>query len=234
MTGGCQPDQKYGRPRAFYPVCKHNRRDADGAHEHRDLARGINGAAALNHRGRQPACGHTAGIGEQINHHEWRSDPRQGQAMLALQETRNPEEIEPPDRIGEELPDGKRPGLPERKQGKPFDFSRQDLRIAANVIELRVGDTRVLLGFAINQNPEGKQNKSQCADTYKRPAPTPSCVDPRNYDRCQHGTYAGASIKYPGGQGAFFLRKPFSYRLNAGGKNCSFPEAQGDSRDSEA
>src|SRR4029077_18920258 len=144
----------------------------------------------------QPARGHTAGIGEQINYHEGRSDPRQGQAVLALQESRNPEEIEPPDRIGEKLPDDKRPGLPERKQGKPFDFSRQDLRIAANVIELRLGDTRVLLRFAINQNPECKKNEPQRADTKNRAAPAPTRVDPRNKDRCQHGTYAGAGIKY--------------------------------------
>src|SRR5882672_10088082 len=173
MTSGRQSDQKYGGPRAFHPVCKHNRYDANCADKHRDLARGVHGAAALNDRGRQPARGHAADIGEQINHHDGWADPRQRQTVLALQETRNPEEIEPPDRIGEKLSDDKRPGLPERKQGKPSDFSGQDLRIAANVIELRLGDTRVLLRFAINPNPECKQYESQRADTYKRSAPAP-------------------------------------------------------------
>src|SRR5438876_2513992 len=53
--------------------------------------------------------------------------------MFVLQESRHPEKIKPPDRVGEKFSQRERPRLPQLHQPRPFYFSTGFLRIAADV-----------------------------------------------------------------------------------------------------
>ena len=67
--------------------------------------------AALDERRRQPAAADAADVGDEIDRDERRADGPQVDAVIAIEEVRDPEEVQPPDRIGQELADRKRPRL---------------------------------------------------------------------------------------------------------------------------
>ena len=52
----------------------------------------------------------------EVNRDERRADRRQVDAVVAIQEVRNPEQVQPPDRIGQELAERERPRLPMLQQ----------------------------------------------------------------------------------------------------------------------
>ena len=119
--------------------------DGQRAHQHRRLAARIDAPAALEQRRRQPAAADAADVGDEIDRDERRPDRAEVDAVVAVEKIRNPEEVEPPDRVGQELAERERPGLPVLQQPDPRDVRRRVGRIAADVRQLGSADRRVVL-----------------------------------------------------------------------------------------
>src|SRR5258708_38706068 len=92
--------------------------------------------------------------------------------MLTLKKIRDPKKIEPPDGVGEKLAENKRPCLPAGHKPQPSDFSRRFCRITADVVELRFGATRVVLGLVVEQKPQNDPAEPERTSDDKGPAPS--------------------------------------------------------------
>src|SRR5260221_12145058 len=144
--------------------------------------------------------------------------------MLALQKVGHPEEIEPPDGIGEKFADDERIGLAVPEQSGPLEFPDGFGRIRADVIERGWGYSRMLVRFAVEQKPEYEPDKSYRAGKKKGGAPAPERSHPWRKERSNDGADAGASVEDAGGQGPLLFGEPFGNAFDAGGEDASFAE----------
>ena len=92
----------------------------------------------------------------------------------------------------------------------------------------------MLLGLAIQQQPEDEPDEPQRPRNHERRAPTPVNRDPRHHKRSHDGADICPGIKDSRRQRPLFFRKPFGYGLNAGRKNSGFAESQCRTRDNKA
>src|SRR5712664_768717 len=92
----------------------------------------------------------------------------------------------------------------------------------------------MLLRLAINDQPKHEPHKTERSDPDECTAPAPPHADPCNHDRPAHGSNIGHGVKKSSLQRAFFLREPFGYCLDAGGKNCCLAETESESEEREA
>src|SRR5208282_138147 len=146
--------------------------------------------------------------------------------MFALQEIRHPKQVEPPDRVGHELGYHKGPSLPMRNEAGPTDFHHWRLRVASDVLQLRLREARVLVWLAIQQQPEYEPDETQRAHNHKGPAPAPMDGDPGHDQGSNHRAEIRTGVENSRRQRALFFWKPLCYALDAGRKNCGFAETQ--------
>src|SRR5260370_13931375 len=92
----------------------------------------------------------------------------------------------------------------------------------------------MLLRLAINDQPKHEPHKTERSDPDECTAPAPPRADPCHHDRREHGSNIGPGVKNSSRQRAFFLREPFGYCLDAGGKNCCLAETERGSEEREA
>src|SRR6267154_1481928 len=145
--------------------------------------------------------------------------------MLALEEIGNPEEVEPPDGIGEKFADDEGVGLAVREERGPFDFADGFGWIAPDVVELGCGYARMFVGFAVEEEPEDEPDKSERAGEKKSGAPAPTRSHPGRDERSDDGADAGAGVEDAGGEGALLFGEPFGDAFGAGGEDAGFAEA---------
>ena len=88
---------------------EHDRHDGQRADEHRALARAVHAPAALDEAARKPAAADAADVRDQIDRDQRRPEPGERETVLAVEKLRQPEQKEPPDRIGHELRRPRRP-----------------------------------------------------------------------------------------------------------------------------
>ena len=112
---------------------EHDRHHRQRADQHRALACAIDAPAALDEAAREPAAADAADIGQQVDGDERRPEPGEREPVFAVQELRQPEQEEPPDRIGHELRDNESPGLPMAQQLQPRHARGRLFRVAADV-----------------------------------------------------------------------------------------------------
>src|SRR5258705_3671499 len=103
----------------------------------------------MNQARREPAAGDAADVGDQVDDGDGGADFCEYETMLALEEIGNPEEVEPPDGIGEKFADDEGVGLTVREKRGPFDFADGFGRIGADVAELGWGYARMFVRFAV-------------------------------------------------------------------------------------
>src|SRR4029079_4846443 len=117
------------------------------ADQHRRLSRAVDGPAVLDESGRQPTAGDTADVGNQVDRDQRWTNGGELEPVLVAQKVWYPVKIEPPDRIGQILANRKCRRLPVRGQLSPRYSDRRRIgRIAVNVVQLRWGYFRMLLG----------------------------------------------------------------------------------------
>src|SRR5437016_2360362 len=145
--------------------------------------------------------------------------------MLALQIVRNPEKIEPPDRVNHEFSGGKRPGLFERQQLRPFDFPRRSSRIALNILKLAVRAVAMLFGPSVEQQPQNQPCEAESPCEQESPPPTQMHRNPRHDQRGNDRANVRARVENPRRQRPFFLWKPFRDALDTRGENTGFAES---------
>src|SRR5512147_984734 len=102
-----------------------------------------------------------------------------------MKEIRNPEKIEPPNRIGDELPQCKCPCLAMRQESDPRDFRRWIYGITADIFQFIGRAVRVLFRLLINPHPQNKPDKTESTDREKRPPPSPADINKRHQQRSQ-------------------------------------------------
>ncbi len=112
MRRGCQTNQADRCPQAADLRGEDNRHHAQRADEHRHFAPAIDPPSAFDQCRRQPAATNAADIGNQLDSYQWKAHGRKIQPVVLAQKIGNPEEVEPPDRIGHELANRKSPSLP--------------------------------------------------------------------------------------------------------------------------
>src|SRR5579883_1766199 len=233
MASGGESDEESGGPESGDAEGKRNWKNAEGASEHGGFAGEVDGDAAADERGRQPATAHAAEVGNQIDDEDRRAELDEMDAVLALEIVGNPEEIEPPDGVGEEFSGDERPSLTAGNDKRPGDFASGHGGIAANEGQLFGSAARVIFGTAVEQQPEDEPGEAERAGDQKGPAPAEMGGDPRNEERRDHRADAGAGVEDAGGEGAFFFRKPFGDTLDAGGEYAGLEETESGARGHE-
>src|SRR5260370_28339239 len=92
----------------------------------------------------------------------------------------------------------------------------------------------MLLRLEKNDKQKHEPHKTERSDPDECTAPAPPHADPCHHDRREHGSNIGPGVKNSSSQRAFFLREPFGYCLDAGGKNCCLAETESESEEREA
>src|SRR5260221_12318589 len=217
MRGGGEADYENRGQKAFDSIRENDGSGAEGANEHGEFTGGIDARAVTNQARRKPAAGDAADVRDQIDDRDGSTDFREHQIMPALQKVWHPEEIEPPDGIGEKFADDEGICLPVREERGPLDFPDGFGRIGADVIELGSGYARMLVGFAVEQKPEDEPDKAERAGKKKGGTPTPERCHPWRKERSNDSADAGAGVEDAGGQGALRFGEPFGNAFDAGG-----------------
>jgi hypothetical protein len=154
LTNATEPHAARGRREC-------DRHDGQRAREHGDLAPRVDVPPSLDQRGRQPAAADAADVGNQIDREERRTDRLEIDAVVAVQEVRNPEQVQPPHGIGHELADRERPRLAVLQQHPPRHVHRRIGRIAADVRELGGADARVAVGPPAQRPPRQEPQETE-------------------------------------------------------------------------
>ena len=112
---------RHRRPHAPRQRRERRRHDQERHREQRRLPRPVHGPAVLDQGAREPTAPDRSDVRHQIYDDQRSGQLCQPDAVLRVEKLREPVQIEPPDRIGEEFPDRERPGLPIREQPNPGD-----------------------------------------------------------------------------------------------------------------
>ena len=234
MRRGRQADDADGHPQIVRARGEHDRHDTQRADQHRGLAPRVHAPSTLDQRRGQPSARDAADIGDEVDRHDRRANPREIQAVVPEEEIGHPEQIQPPNRIGHELADREGPGLTMPQQpcpGNPRDVLR---RIAADVGELRLGQRGMVFGPAIERDPERQPHEADGAGENERPAPAVEQRDRRHHERRDDGADVGAGVEDASGQRALPPRKPLRGRLDRRREIARFAEAEPEAGHAEA
>ncbi len=154
--------------------------------------------------------------------------------MIAVEKIRNPEEVQPPHRVGQELAERERPGLPIPQQSDPRDVLRRVWRITPNMRELCGPDRRMILGGAVQRNPEEQPDEAQRSRDDERPVPSPVQSDPGHDERGHEGADVGAGVEDACGERAFLLGEPLGGDFDRGRKVARLAEPEREPRGDES
>src|SRR5271157_1286881 len=226
MGCGGQADEQNRLPQQRGAVGKHDRHDTDRTDKQGEFAGKIDCKPTLDEERGKPATSDTADIGNQIDDNEGQADLGQIQAMLVLEKTGHPKQIEPPDGIGQELGGDESPCLPVLQQTQPGHSCGYVLLAASNVGQFRGCAAGMFLGLAVNRLPEEKQQKAERPGQEKGPAPAEMNGDPGYEQGGQNRAQVAPRVKYSRGECAFLLREPLGDCLYTGRKNACFAETQ--------
>ena len=233
VRGRSERDEEHRGPHANV-VDEDDRNDADSADAHCGLARRIDRPAGLDEAGGDPPTADAADIRNQVDSHQWQSDVLEVDAVLLVEETRDPEEVEPPDRVGHELTNSKGPRLAELEQAEPTDLALLVGWIGFDMGELGRGDGRVFAGRVVGQGPPDDPGKADGTRDDEGPLPSPGDGDPRNQEGGAEGADVGARIEDAGREGALLLGEPFSGGLDRGREVARLAQAQDEAHQGEA
>src|SRR5262249_16876656 len=92
--------------------------------------------------------------------------------VVLVKKIGNPEEIDPPDRVGQELPGREGPGLAMRDQPGPCDFCSGLWRFAPNIVEFRPGQAWVFFRPWVEDKPENTPEEAKRAGAEEGRAPS--------------------------------------------------------------
>ena len=190
-----------------------DRQRAEGEDEHRDLTDLDDVVAALGEALDEPA-GEDAEDGDDTVE----DDERQGrglevEVLLALEVVRQPDQVEPPDRVGEELGHHVGPGLTLAEQAEPGHLAiRSDLL----VVELR--------GFLEERDPEEDPYDAEQAGDDEGGAPAVVEGHQRDDRGSDEGADVRAGIEERVGEGPLGAREPLRDGLDGRGEITPFTD----------
>ncbi len=114
MGGGGKAEESDGRPgvggeEGVHVRHEHDRRDAESADEHGDLAAGVDAEAAIHEEAREPSAPNGADAGGGVDDDEGVLYLAEVEAVVVVEEFGQIEEVEPPDGVGKALGDEEGP-----------------------------------------------------------------------------------------------------------------------------
>src|SRR5262249_31524381 len=143
-----------------------------------------------------------------------------------IQKVRQPEKVNPPDRIGHELTEGEGPRLSVRYKFLPRNPSVRFDRVALDVSQLGGRHMRMLFRPPIKHKPTHKPQEPDRHGEHKRPLPSPSYCNKRHKRWRSDNPHIGAGIEQARCQGALLFWEPFGDRLDRRGEVSGFSQAQ--------
>src|SRR5262249_39016561 len=82
-------------------VSQNHYRDCEGEKTHGGFARPVDSPTALDESARDPAAAHRTYVGDEIDRYYIWDESRPFHAVILIEKLGQPEEIEPPDRVGQ-------------------------------------------------------------------------------------------------------------------------------------
>src|SRR5262245_14211463 len=101
--------QQRRSPSVWRVVSQNHYRDCEGEKTHGGFARPVDRPTALDQSPRDPATAHRTYIGNQINRRYIGDERRPFHAVILIEKFWQPEEVEPPDWIGQHFSEGEGP-----------------------------------------------------------------------------------------------------------------------------
>ena len=233
VRGRSQRDEEHRRPHADV-VNEDDRDDADGTNAHRGLAGRIDRPSGPDQATREPAAPDAAHVGDEVDCDERESDILEVDAMLLVQEARNPEEVEPPHWVRHELSDGEGPGLTELQEAQPTDLTLRVGWVGLDVGQLGLSNRRMLAGRVVGDCPPDNPDEANSTRDDEGPFPAPGNSDPRHEEWGAESTDVGTGVKDAGRQGALLLGEPFGGGLDRGWEITGLSETEQEPHQSKA
>ena len=236
-----QPRQPHHQPHVLGKRSVEHRQDGHRAYQQGALARHVEAPAALEHGSGKIATAHAADGGHAKSHCHRPPVGLNVQVERLLQIAGQPENVEPPDGIAEELGDGEYPGFLARQQADIGNLVEALARIALDVRQLGSGNRTMVLRLGVHQKPERQPDKAGGSGSDEGAAPSLVAAKRRGEDtyqqrhqqRDRHGADVGAGIKNTGRQRSLAPGKPFRHGLDAGGKVGGFSQPKKEHGDAE-
>ena len=109
VGGGGEGDQQHRAPQAGARAAKMIGTTASAQTSMAVLRAALRAPAALDERGREPAAADAADVRDQVDDHDGQAHGAEVQAVVAVEEVGDPEEVQPPDRDRSGTCRGRRP-----------------------------------------------------------------------------------------------------------------------------
>src|SRR5215813_768587 len=135
MSRRRESDQNDRCPQTRCFRSKDDRYHCQSGNQHGCLTARVDRESALEQERREPSSANAADGGHCVNHKERKPHVGKSDSVRLEEKVRKPEQIEPPDRIGHELTDGKCPGLRVWYQLQPGNFGPGLRWFTANIVQ---------------------------------------------------------------------------------------------------
>jgi len=234
MPGAGQPDQADRNPHVGRVGRKGDRHGAQGRQKHGALARAVYAPAAPHEARGCPAASDRPDIGQQIDRDQRRAEIQHLDAILLVEEVRQPEEEGPPDRVNQEAAQHIGPGLAQPKQRGPFDGALFFDRVGFDPGQFLRAQALFLARAAVETEPGGQPDHAQQAGEDEGPAPAHGDGDDRHDQRSQDRADIGPGIEDTDSERPFLLGEPFIGCGDRGGEGTRFAQRERDAGDQHA
>ncbi|MNZ73699.1 hypothetical protein D3C78_921210 [compost metagenome] len=231
-----QGDGQYRDPQPAGVGGEDHADDGAGEDQHGYQASGDGLDATADQPGAEDAATDAAEVGgqpdqDQRDAHLGHAD---AQAVLLVEEGRQPVEVEPEHRRGDRVGQGEGPGAAHAQDAGEGHLDRLRLDGLVDVVQLALLHLRMFFGVEVVDRPEHQPDDTQAAHADEGRLPAPDTEDQRQQGRGDHGADVGAGIEDAGGQGAFAGREPEAGGLHAGRVVGRFGQAEDEAADHEA
>src|SRR6266545_2191539 len=232
-----------GHVRALSPHGEDSRGDEQRAGRHHRLARPVRAPTARDEVSRGPAAGQGPQAGGDEGEPGRPADLREAEAARFLEVARHPEDVQPPDGIGQEPADDDGPHLAIAEELEPAGMPRLTARAVrrggfALSFEdggaLLLPQPGMLLREAIDEEPEHEPAKTETARDDEGGPPAPVGGQQGDEGRRQRASDRGSGVEDAHAQGAFLRWKPLGDRLGRPRPVAGLAESENEAPEGEA
>eukprot|EP01136_Pigoraptor_vietnamica_P026668 Opistho-1_new@81962 len=235
MPGERETDQDDGQPHIVEPGDEQQRQDETTGDHHRQLAREIGGAPALDQLRGEPAARDTADVGEKVHDDHRQQHDLQVDIIGAGEIFGQPEQHQIPDGIDEEFRDRERPCLALGDDFRPAEARDLLGRIMLDPREFGIADLPALTRIAVEPQPQYQQESAKCAGVDEGLTPVEARPDHEQPDRRrgQNDPDRRRTVNPADRKSALFLGKPLARRADDRRKMPRLADAEDDTRGHE-
>ena len=239
---GCRSEGEQGDGGPVVPVepCvgdghEDDGKDEQGAGEHGSLASVVDAGAALHEEAGEPAAGDGAEAGGEVDDDDGQTEVLEVETVVFVEVLRQPEEIEPPDGIGESLALGEGPEaagadeLAEEGEESLAFFDGDD------GFEVLLGEGGAAAELVVGEDePDDEPEEAHRAGGQKGGSPVVVAEDDGDEPGDDDGADVRTGVEDAGGEGALLGGEPLGDGLDGGGEVAGFAEAEHEAGDVEA